>query len=819
MKSKLLSILALLLIAVSGAMARSPKVSWDFTDGNWSVLSNHNAQITKTEVYEAESAEPEKEVDHVTTYWGGALINGSQADGNWVENGLEVSTGYVEAPTITFIVTTDTYYVGEMEPYSQNDSIDVLAYEQAGKWYASYDITTEDGDMTVYVSATKLEAATITYMNGTTVLGTEVVAKSTSSTKHANFETLENHEFQGWCLDAALTNPVDVATYPVGQDITYYGKFVEIQSYVATFTAANAYTIGGGKASVRVDGGNAPLDAEGKLSSITEGQNVILVAKRGYKFRKASAQKGEEAQSVTTDAASEQDLFTTASFVMPAGDVTVSYELVRDMQDDVKPVAFAGLPFDGKIAVAEGQNGKYQPKEALDIQLVDSLAEEGSQNIIASDDITIKVLVGGENEMGAIDYDHDNPMTLDAFLADMKPGYYWIKAEPKDETSPYEGVVYSTELTVAASYDLNLADAADERCLVLFTVNDRAVTQAVAGDEVKVFVMPAEGYEVKNISVRAYTTWDAAAARHRAPALLGEIATTKMEDNMWQFTMPAANVVLTVEYIAQYEVVFATGIEHGSVVGIEADSKKEAEGKITVNEGDQVVVNTTADEGYELDAIIVTGVESETTYTVETDEWTGEQYFIMPEEAVTVSATFREAYVKLSDYAISVNNEFVNDPDAGDEIVATLTYKSELKGSYQNAFTLNATFNYIVVDAQGTEVANGSKSPLNVSDNSLTIYIDGLELGKEYTIKLTFAEVTNFDLSTFENVTIFSQEADSDDNPLASATFTPVPPAGIGALTLGADKDAVIFDLQGRRVTKPMKGRIYIVNGMKVMTK
>lgn len=354
MKSKLLSILALLLIAVSGAMAQSPKASWDFTDGTWSVSSNHNAQIPRNDVFEAESAESEKEVDHVTSYWAGALINGSQVNGNWVENGLEVMTGYVEAPTITFIVTTDTYYVGESEPYSHSDSIDVLAYEQAGKWYASYTFTTEDGDMTVYVSATKLEAATITYMNGTTVLGTEVVARGESSTKHANFETLENHEFQGWCLDADLTTPIDVATFPVSIDLTFYGKFVEIQSYAATFTAANAYTIGGGKASVRVDGGNAPLDAEGKLSSITEGQNVILIAKRGYKFRKASAQKGEEALSVTTDAPSEQDLFTTASFVMPAGDVAVSYELVRDMQDDVKPVAFTGLPLDGKIAVAEG---------------------------------------------------------------------------------------------------------------------------------------------------------------------------------------------------------------------------------------------------------------------------------------------------------------------------------------------------------------------------------------------------------------------------------------------------------------------------------
>ena len=165
---------------------------------------------------------------------------------------------------------------------------------------------------------------------------------------------------------------------------------------------------------------------------------------------------------VTTNAASEQDLFTEAWFTMPASDVTVDYELVRDMQDETNPVAFSGLPSSGNIVVKKGSDGKYQPAEALTIQLIDPVAAAEAQNIIGAEGITVKVLVGAENEKGAIDYDQENPITLEAFLADMKPGYYRIKAVPTDETtSPYIGTVYSSEFTVVEKYDLTVKPAND----------------------------------------------------------------------------------------------------------------------------------------------------------------------------------------------------------------------------------------------------------------------------------------------------------------------------------------------------------------------
>ena len=223
---------------------------------------------------------------------------------------------------------------------------------------------------------------------------------------------------------------------------------------------------------------------------------------------------GEPDVEVTTDAASAQDLFTTASFNMPAFDATVNYMLVRDMQDETNPVTFSGLPTnDEPIVVKKGGDGKYQPAEELNIQLIDPLAAAEAQNIIAANGITVKVLVGAENELGAIDYDQNNPITLEAFLADMKPGYYWIKAEPTDENSTYDGTVYSSQFTAVEKYDLLVKPADDfsKGKIENVTVGTESVTiDANTGEATKTGVAPdtqvklkaKRGYVIDKVEVK-----------------------------------------------------------------------------------------------------------------------------------------------------------------------------------------------------------------------------------------------------------------------------------------------------------------------------
>ena len=264
--------------------------------------------------------------------------------------------------------------------------------------------------------------------------------------------------------------------------------------YTAYGTAATGYTVEGESPSVYLSAGLVFTDANESVYLGDPGITKIEVY--------GAAPAPEPGVEVTTNAASEQDLFTEAWFTMLASDVTVNYTLVRDMQDETNPVTFSGLPSSGKIIVKKGSDGKYQPAEALTIQLIDPLAAAEAQNIIAADGITIKVLVGAENGQGAIDYDHDNPITLEAFLADMKPGYYWIKAEPTDENSPYDGTVYSQELLLLNGYELTIAAGeyatfykdeklyVEDEDAVLYTIANVTATEAQLSDAIK--VAPAE---------------------------------------------------------------------------------------------------------------------------------------------------------------------------------------------------------------------------------------------------------------------------------------------------------------------------------------
>lgn len=238
-----------------------------------------------------------------------------------------------------------------------------------------------------------------------------------------------------------------------------------------------------------------------------------------YFYTTGPAPALEPAVEVTTNAASKQDLFTEAKFNMPTFDVDVNYTLVRDMQDETNPVAFSGLPSSGNIVVKKGDDGKYQPIEALTIQLIDPLAAAEAQNIIAADGITIKVLVGDDSN-GPVEYDDENPITLEAFLADMKPGYYWIKAVPTDETtSPYIGTVYSSEFTVVEKYDLTVKPANDfsKGKVESVTVGSGSVTiDANTGEAAKTGIDPET--EVKIKAKRGYVI-DKVEVKKAGPAL------------------------------------------------------------------------------------------------------------------------------------------------------------------------------------------------------------------------------------------------------------------------------------------------------------
>lgn len=168
-----------------------------------------------------------KEIDHVVETLTGAAINGVALGetemSTLLNNGaFEDPTNYVEAPTVTFTVQTDTYYVGEETPSTKSKDIDVVAELAAGKWQAQQTV----GEQTFTITAVKPATATVTYMDGETVLGTEIVKVGESATEYGEYEVKPLAEFQGWYTDAELTSEADLSA-TVSADMVLYGKFVK----------------------------------------------------------------------------------------------------------------------------------------------------------------------------------------------------------------------------------------------------------------------------------------------------------------------------------------------------------------------------------------------------------------------------------------------------------------------------------------------------------------------------------------------------------------------------------------------------------------
>ena len=169
-----------------------------------------------------------KEIDHLDVSLGGVAVNGEALSDTQMATlygalTLNLAAEYAEAPTVTFTVQTSTYYVGETEPSTKSKDIDVVAaLNPDGKWQAQQTV----GEQTYTITAVKPATVTITYMDGATVLGEEIVKVGESATKHGEYEVKPLAEFQGWYTDAELTVSADL-TAAVNADLTLYGKFTK----------------------------------------------------------------------------------------------------------------------------------------------------------------------------------------------------------------------------------------------------------------------------------------------------------------------------------------------------------------------------------------------------------------------------------------------------------------------------------------------------------------------------------------------------------------------------------------------------------------
>ena len=144
---------------------------------------------------------------------------------------------------------------------------------------------------------------------------------------------------------------------------------------------------------------------------------------------------------VTTDAAEEGATFTEASFLMPTDDVTVNYELVRDMS--VKMSAEVGDGSDGYRIRIKKDGDDYVPvndKEIL-VSVSDDLDEQHPIDLTVNTDFTLLVQKKGEGDTWT-DLSNEDKLSVGTFR-------YKVTG-----AGNYDGTIYSNEFQLFQGYEV-----------------------------------------------------------------------------------------------------------------------------------------------------------------------------------------------------------------------------------------------------------------------------------------------------------------------------------------------------------------------------
>ena len=307
----------------------------------------------------------------------------------------------------------------------------------------------------------------------------------------------------------------------------------------------------------------------------------------------------------------------------------------------------------------------------------------------------------------------------------------------------------------AETYSITKADTQNGSYSV--TVNGEEAETAVAGATVTITATPDTGYEVDGTPVVSVTTdWGRANARAMTrgeiPTETGIEVTAGEAAGTWTFTMPNDDVTISVYFKkSNYALSFADGIENGVVTV--------AEGKTTAQMGDEVILNNTPAEGYELDAYSVKDAAGNAV-TVTNGKFT------MPASAVTISATFKKTI-----YTLTIAEGILNGTVTASAQTATIGDEITLTITPATGYELDAL-----------SVKNG-ETAIEVTDGKFTMPAGAV------TVSATFSKI-DYTISipeSFDNGSITVSKTTANYGDTITLTITPAKNYMLGTLVV---KDA-----------------------------
>ena len=284
----------------------------------------------------------------------------------------------------------------------------------------------------------------------------------------------------------------DIATVTFSDDVNYDSSqgwcAPSNKQRTATVTAAEGYTV------TRVkfyNKSNSAFDDEAPFeATILNLFNANMLSINNNSIGSGGLAKIEVYGYASTPLMTLNEASTEATMEMPASDVTVTYELVRDLTTQV---TFGGIPT-GDGLVVKNNGTAYEFVTAPTFTLTDALADNA--DIISDEGITLTTQKKG---------DGDTWQTLDAsaLAAGYAPGTYRLVATATAD-GPYDGTIYSAEFTTVEKYDLLIQPADDYSKGKLSEVTVAGAAQTLDADGKATVPNVAPGAEVKLKANRGY---------------------------------------------------------------------------------------------------------------------------------------------------------------------------------------------------------------------------------------------------------------------------------------------------------------------------
>ena len=317
----------------------------------------------------------------------------------------------------------------------------------------------------------------------------------------------------------------------------------------------------------------------------------------------------------------------------------------------------------------------------------------------------------------------------------------------------------------ATKYDLTLATGSDAHGTVAFTVGGSTATQAEKGDVVTVSVTPNDGYSAKDVTVRAYTSWEAASEILTGggdnPGLVSDITVTKNEtDGTWSFTMPEANVWVVVTYTKNLQDAWIQTIADQTYTGSAITptvTVKDGETTLTLNTDYTVAYSNNVETGTATVTVTGTGNYSGTA--------TANFTIVADKSALNTAITEAEAYYN------SIKDDHTEAAAALKTAIDTAKAMQEKGDATQeevnNALSALTTAKTTAEDAVLTE----TKNELNDDITAAETYYNSIKDGHT-TAANTLKEAIDAAKTVKDNADATQEQVDAAIAALASAKTT-----------------------------------------------